>query len=119
MISLFHSAEDRQTCVNPVHLVMGMTVVVLLMVRLWLVVVGVMVVVFVVDLVGVAVIVVVLVVVVVAVIVDVVVVEVAITQGLSLVTGHLGCPKKTKVVMIISATLLSHSIPVGELPKKI
>ena len=30
--------------------------------------------------------------------------------------GHL---KKTKVVIIISATILSHSIPVGELPKKI
>ena len=27
--------------------------------------------------------------------------------------------KKTKVVIIISATILSHSEPVGELPKKI
>ena len=33
--------------------------------------------------------------------------------------GEVGCLKKTKVVIIISATILSHSIPVGELPKKI
>ena len=33
--------------------------------------------------------------------------------------GWVGCLKKTKVVIIISVTILSHSIPVGELPKKI
>ena len=31
----------------------------------------------------------------------------------------LGCPKKTKSESIISATILSYSITVGELPKKI
>ena len=31
----------------------------------------------------------------------------------------LGCPKNTKVVEIISATILSPSVPTGELPKKI
>ena len=33
--------------------------------------------------------------------------------------GGVGCLKKTKVVIMISATVLSHSIPIGELPKKI
>ena len=31
----------------------------------------------------------------------------------------LGCLKNTKVLWIISATILSHSVAVGELPKKI
>ena len=35
--------------------------------------------------------------------------------GVELVGGR-GCPKITKVVPIISATSLSHSISVGELP---
>ena len=34
-------------------------------------------------------------------------------------SAPLGCPKNTKVVYIISATILSHSVTTGELPKKI
>ena len=33
--------------------------------------------------------------------------------------GSLGCPKNTKIVWIISATILSHFVSTGELPKKI
>ena len=31
----------------------------------------------------------------------------------------LGCPKNTKVIWIISATILPHYVAIGELPKKI